>query len=226
MSTQDKKSGGQTGQKPARSPVERAIVWGVILLGLVVLGVEARARLGYTTSLNALTAALKAAEESAGGESLSLADAEKVMAMFPRKLPKEETGLYSIYRYSWNGFFKEPYVIELHCLKGDKPQVAIMKTPNAEEPPPPSPPASGAGPGPAGGGPPGFGPPGGGAAPPGGPAGQPGPAPGGQRPAGAGQSGPAAGGPQPGNPPVAGKTDADPEKKEKAEGPKEKEEAK
>lgn len=46
--------------KPPRSPVERAIVWGVIGLGLLVIGVEANAHLSHTAALGKLQAQLDA----------------------------------------------------------------------------------------------------------------------------------------------------------------------
>lgn len=46
--------------KPPRSPVERAIVWGVIGLGLLIIGIEANAHLSHTAALSKLQAQLDA----------------------------------------------------------------------------------------------------------------------------------------------------------------------
>lgn len=71
--------------KPARNPVERMLVWGVIAIGLVIVGIEARARIGYNTTFSAIKQ--KLAEVDASGEpdaALSMNDAHKLAAFSPK----------------------------------------------------------------------------------------------------------------------------------------------
>lgn len=53
--------------KPARSPVERAFVWGVIIVGLIVIGIEAKSHLAHAAALSKLQGQVKENSEKDTG---------------------------------------------------------------------------------------------------------------------------------------------------------------
>ncbi len=162
-------------QKPKRNPVERVVVWGLILVLLGVLGFEAKQQYAYGAALKSLQDAFKADDANSYHK---LSDVRKMMGSSPKEtaLPVK-TKLHRSLEFQWASLFKEYKLVLQTESIGDDPLVLSFETPNAEEPAQPTAsPASSAPvaagpttmPGMGGGGP-AMGPPGGG---PGGPGGQ------------------------------------------------------
>lgn len=97
--------------KKSRSPVERIIVWGIILALAIAAGFQARARFGYHQTLGALQNAMRQQEET-DGELLTLAGVDALVSGSPSKSDPKEHGLYQQAVYKWSGPFKE-YTITL-----------------------------------------------------------------------------------------------------------------
>ena len=122
-------------EKPPRNPVERVIVWGLIAALLVVVGVEARAKRGYTMSLNAFQTAFADSEEV----EISLDEARQLMVLGPAevKAPKEHGAFhyYDYYQFSWPSLFKSgDYEITLKVTDNDELNVISFSTPAAPLP--------------------------------------------------------------------------------------------
>lgn len=99
-------------EKKGRNPVERVIVWGAILAGVAIAGIEATARFGYGSTLSRLTTAL---EEDGSHEHkpLSLQDAEKMIAGFPKKVGERQGKISSNVTYRWSGLLKNYGAIQI-----------------------------------------------------------------------------------------------------------------
>lgn len=202
--------------KKKRSPVERVIVWGLIILLIVAVGFEWRGQKGYSESLQKLEDSLDDARTTGNG--VPLADAKGMVSMSP-SISAPQDGDPPEVAVSWFTFFSfmpnRKYEIYLELDKKAEDAIVIgiataaMKDLEAEmaggeggggnvvlpatddteggSGPPPGAGGDGPPPGAGGGGPPGGGPPGGNAG-----AGRP------QRPGGSGAPGGAGGGGQPG----------------------------
>jgi len=98
----------QNVEKVKRNPMERLLVWGLILVGVVIACTEGVARFGYTMSLTALQERVR--EDDAGEDSnpLLVADAENLMVGFPKK----ESGNDRV-TYRFKGLVKEFGAIHL-----------------------------------------------------------------------------------------------------------------
>ncbi|HBL45334.1 MAG TPA: hypothetical protein DDZ90_18295, partial [Planctomycetaceae bacterium] len=79
-------SNAVTGKKK-RSPVERAIVWGLIAVALLVVLIEWNARAGYSKTLAALQERIELSDKQ-NGEAFLLDEAKTMISGFP--LGKEE----------------------------------------------------------------------------------------------------------------------------------------
>jgi hypothetical protein len=84
-----------------RNPVERVVVWGLIVALLAVSGWEAFARFGYTNSLNSLQAAMAADED---GQTLML---EQVPAHLSGSPAREQNEDMRVVSYHWSGLLKD-----------------------------------------------------------------------------------------------------------------------
>lgn len=72
-------------QEPKRrNPVERAIVWGLIVVLLAFAGVEGAARWGYSRTIGNIEAAV-AQSETAKGQPVTMEQVEQLVAGFPQK---------------------------------------------------------------------------------------------------------------------------------------------
>jgi len=71
--------------KPPRSPVERAIVWGVIGVGILVIAVEAQAHLSHSAALSKLQEQISANSEKDAG--VTKKDVDKVVG---GKIPEQQ----------------------------------------------------------------------------------------------------------------------------------------
>lgn len=118
--------------KKQRSPVERVIVWTVIVTMLVVLGIEARAKLGYDRSIAHIE---KRVDEAKGGVLLAELKTELSggPSFSPLLRPKRSRNQYCV--VEWYSVFKE-YRLMLSCTVGNAPFVSLHVTeipPNIDE---------------------------------------------------------------------------------------------
>ena len=89
--------------KKPRSPVERVIVWGLILILVAVIFIEWRAKTNYDASFEAVQQEMKASDE---GPALTLQAAENLREGNPSRSPGEEN-LNLVTTYRWFSFFKD-----------------------------------------------------------------------------------------------------------------------
>ena len=111
--------------QPARNPVERIFVWGLILVLLGIIGVEATARITYGNSLNNLEAALAKDE---AGDPLTLDEVAGHISGFPNR--QDDPHIRAV-TYTWKGLLREYGSITLQYSR-DK-EVTRLET---AEPPP------------------------------------------------------------------------------------------
>jgi hypothetical protein len=112
-----------------RNPIERVIVWGLIVVLVAVVAREAVARFGYTNSLNSLQAALEADED---GNTLMLEQVPAHLSGGPRQENHEAQRVVS---YHWSGLLKD--YGSIHIQYSDENEVLGLLT--ADAPPPPEP---------------------------------------------------------------------------------------
>lgn len=154
MSDPSNVSGGGGANQPARtakkprSPVERIIVWGGIIVLLGVVAVEARARKGYEWTLSALEKEI-AKDEGADAKPLLVKDIDQHLIGWPNRT-ESELGSYRKITLTWRGLFqKKPYGIDLTYDSrdhGDGFAVLDLVTHGADEPAAPEPVPEDAGP--------------------------------------------------------------------------------
>jgi len=110
-----------------RSPVERGLVWGVILALYLVVVFEWRAQYGYNQALPALSEAIAKADE----ENKPLKVDEAIRIMNNKEPEKPISGKYGIadvwfYTWRWRSLFKS-YAIKLTVDKQEK-SILLLKT--------------------------------------------------------------------------------------------------
>ena len=88
--------------KRPRSPAERVLVWGGIVVLLVLVGVQARARFGYTMTLNALQDRI-AEDEGPNPRPLLVSDVNSHLVGWPGQSRKEESQHRGTIQLSWRG---------------------------------------------------------------------------------------------------------------------------
>lgn len=118
---------------PARSPIERAVVWGLIALLLAIVGWEFTAHMGYTKALRGFK------EEFAkidGGQSFTTETVNKVVGgKAPAKHEEITDGIYGQCVeeiYSWNGPIRKRGIRVLLSV-GANPEVMEYDTITAGE---------------------------------------------------------------------------------------------
>lgn len=129
----------EQGQRPAeaaktgkrRSPVERALVWAVICLLIVVAGLEGWSRYGYTRSVRSLQAAL--AENDKTGKEIPLAEVDRVLYGTPILAGVKRDERRQYVRYTWWSLVRD-YEIELTAETDDDPAILSLETGNAPPP--------------------------------------------------------------------------------------------
>jgi len=124
-SATDKDASSTTPPK-ARNPVERVVVWGLILGLVAIVGVEAFARVGYSNSLNSLQAAMEADSD---GDTLMVEEIPAHISGAPSRQVDEEQ---RIITYHWSGLLKDYGNIQLSYSQEN--EVLGLKT--ADAPPP------------------------------------------------------------------------------------------
>lgn len=122
-------------QKPQRNPIERAVVWGLILVLLGVLAFEAKQQYAYGAALKGLQEAFK---EDDADSYHKLSDVRKMMGGSPKEtaLPVKSK-LHRSLEFQWTSLFKEYKLVLQTESIGDDPLVLSFMTPNSEEPPEP-----------------------------------------------------------------------------------------
>jgi hypothetical protein len=103
--------------KNPRSPVERAVVWGVILIGLVVLMVELRATYSLAADRDALLAAIDRSPTS-----VTESEAEKLITRYSQR--ESQSGLHAnvlaasrVDTYKYGGLLKKRVLYVYYGLK-------------------------------------------------------------------------------------------------------------
>lgn len=109
--------------KPTRSPIERMLVWGLIIAGVVLLLVEGRARLGYTMTLNSWNDRIAKDDEGEGGP-LTVAEAEEMAILFPTRKETQNGSRQSV-TYEWTSLFRN-YSVTLNCSTPESIQHAFQ----------------------------------------------------------------------------------------------------
>jgi hypothetical protein len=109
-----------------RSPVERGLVWGVILALYLVVVFEWRAQYGYNQALPALSDAIEKAENE--DTQLKVDDAVRIMKKEPEDPVSGKYGIADVWFYTWRwrSLFKS-YAIKLTVDKQEK-SVLLLET--------------------------------------------------------------------------------------------------
>jgi hypothetical protein len=122
--------------KPPRNPVERAVVWGLILLGLAFAGYEARAKFGYDSTYNSISKQLQAIDESSDpGARFTYDQAMSLASLSPTisdELPM--VGLRKARRLTWPSLAK---TYELTLIMDEDNVVLGIETPDPPAEPEP-----------------------------------------------------------------------------------------
>lgn len=109
--------------KPARSPVERVIVWGVIVLGLGIIGVEASSHLAHASALGKLQSRVKQNSETDIG--MTKKDVDQILGPqvpISEKLNPMATsmGASRVDIYTYKGLLKERKLYVYYGIAGKK----------------------------------------------------------------------------------------------------------
>ncbi len=114
-----------------RSPIERAIVWGLIVILLAVVGIEYYARASYDSTLNGLEDAIEATADNDIG--LPLSEARKsISGLYSESEMAEISYLEREVEYKWFSLFKDYQMLLRVEASGDDPSVTRFVTPNAD----------------------------------------------------------------------------------------------
>lgn len=136
---QPEKNTSQETAKP-RSPVERIIVWGLILIGGGIAIYEGRAKLGYTNTLSSIQSRMEANENSGKEEAdLKLSDAKANLISggpsYSELTPDFANS--QLVSLTWPSLFKE-YELILRLDSDQEDAIVLgLETPNAEPEPEP-----------------------------------------------------------------------------------------
>jgi hypothetical protein len=117
--------------KKPRSPAERVIVWGGIILLLGLVAVQAHARFGYEMTLKNLQA--RVANDDDGSESgnpLYVTDLPGLLVGFPTSSVSEE-GRWRTVTYSWQGLGKSYTIRMPYDSSDEKPAIFSLETGDA-----------------------------------------------------------------------------------------------
>lgn len=107
--------------KPTRSPIERGIVWGVIAIGLIVVGIEGASHLRYGAVLGALQSRLKEFENTDGA--LTKKDVDAIVGNLTPESRKLEPGEVSstahrVDEYSYPGLMRTRKIYVYYGIAG------------------------------------------------------------------------------------------------------------
>ncbi|MBL8849363.1 MAG: hypothetical protein JNG89_06750 [Planctomycetaceae bacterium] len=122
--------------KKPRSPAEKVIVWGGIAVMLLVLAYQARARVGYNTTLNALEARL-AQDEGIDAKPLLEGDLDSYIVGWPSRKVEEKSQHLKTVELTWPGL-TAPFVMTVMIDPSEEGgSVMAVQTAGYVEPPPP-----------------------------------------------------------------------------------------
>lgn len=125
--------------KPARSPVERAFVWGIIGIGLVVIAIESQAHLSHAAVLGKLQTLLR--ENSEKNVGITKTDVDKIVGT---KTPEQQkldpfataVGADRVDIYKYPGLLRERQLFVYYGIAGksaeQQPEVLIVAAIPAE----------------------------------------------------------------------------------------------
>lgn len=138
-------SQGSAKAKPPRSPVERIIVWGGILVLLLLVAAQARARIGYQMTVDALRERVLL-DEGANPQSLLLKDIDQHIVGWPNRTEEKFGKTEHVVTLTWKGLLStygvdvratqdtEPVVLELIPHGAPEPQLPVAEGPMEGEP--------------------------------------------------------------------------------------------
>ena len=137
-------SRSQAGSAPAkkpRSPVERMIVWGGIVVLLLLLAAQARARLGYQLTSSALAERVRE-DEGANPQALAVKDLNQYILGWPSRTVQERGKTEQVITLTWTGLsgpkgLFDPYGIDVRATVG--PDAAVLEVIPHGAPEPPAP---------------------------------------------------------------------------------------
>lgn len=120
--------------KKARSPVERIVVWGgiVVLLGLAAY--QARARVGYTMTLSALQDRLEE-DEGSDAKQLLLKDLDSYVVGWPSRTQEEPTTHKGTIELTWPGLSASYGIVVGYDPSEEGKPVTGLETRGYQEPP-------------------------------------------------------------------------------------------
>ena len=114
-----------------RSPVERILVWGLIAGLVVLVGLQARARFAYTSTLKSLVSAVRESDRHPAADPLTLANARKLITGSPA-VSNEKEERNKVVVYTWKGLLKS-YSIRITITDDENPEVLSVVTPGAPD---------------------------------------------------------------------------------------------
>lgn len=123
--------------KPPRSSTERLIVWGGIVALLVLVGIQARARFGYTMTLNALQARI-AEDEGLDPQPLLVSEVDRLLVGWPKKTEETASAHRSVIHLSWRGLTTSYSMTLPYDPTETQPAIMGLETSDAPAEPDPS----------------------------------------------------------------------------------------
>jgi len=123
-------------QTPTRNPLEKVVVWGAIAIGLIVVTIEARGKVGYDMTLKSLSKKMKEIDESGEDvESLTYESAQSYLKFSPAVSDEQSEGnLRKSRTVEWFSLAKE-YKLKL-ILDEDGTLLFVETSDPPEEPEP------------------------------------------------------------------------------------------
>lgn len=118
--------------KPVRSSAERVLVWGGIIVLLLLVGFQARARFGYEMTLNALQDRI-AQDEGPNPQPLYVKDVDGLLVGWPQKEVDKASDHRAYIQLSWRGLTSR-YGMTLP-YDPSEPEPAIMGLETSDAPP-------------------------------------------------------------------------------------------
>ncbi|QDU38229.1 hypothetical protein Mal4_25540 [Maioricimonas rarisocia] len=98
-------------EKKSRSPVERVIVYGMIIVLLVLVSIQAHARFGYTMTLNNLKPLID--DDRPDGEPLPITEISDHVVGWPSRSEGEVSSTVKSIEYRWKGLLGKSYGLTL-----------------------------------------------------------------------------------------------------------------
>jgi hypothetical protein len=129
---------GSVAAKKPRSPVERAAVWGLIVVLLALVAAQARAKVGWSYTSSALRERIKL-DEGSDAKPLAVKDLDQFLFGWPSRKVQERTSREQTITLTWtgisgpNGLF-DPYGIDVLTTTGAEGLVLEVIPHGAPEP--------------------------------------------------------------------------------------------